>query len=139
MLDATLRKLLDPTLKPIASLLVKIGFCANEVTILGFFIGVISWYALAINHYYFALGMIILNRFFDGIDGLIAQKTNPTELGGYLDIVLDFIFYSGVPFFFAIGKPEFAIYSSFLIFYKLKTFQIFSFHFFSILQNFTKI
>lgn len=121
MLDTTFRKLVDPALNRIAAILVKIGFSANSITIIGFLIGVIGWIALAMNLYYLALGMIITNRIFDGLDGLIAQKTTKTEIGGYLDIVLDFLFYSGVPFFFALGKPEVGLPASFLIFSFLGT------------------
>ena len=39
-----------------------------------------------------------------------------SDLGGYLDIVLDFLFYSGVVFFFAVGRPEEALPAAFLIF-----------------------
>lgn len=116
MLDTTLRKILDPALKPAACLLVNIGFSANQITILGFIFGVFSWITLAMNMYYFALGMIIISRVLDGLDGMVAQKTIQTQIGGFLDIVLDFIFYSGVPFFFAIGRPEFTLSASFLIF-----------------------
>ena len=116
MLDATVRKLVDPALNPIATILVKIGFSANSITIIGFLIGIVGWIALAMNLYYLALGMIIINRIFDGLDGLMAQITTKTEIGGYLDIVLDFLFYSGVPFFFAVGKPEIGLPASFLIF-----------------------
>lgn len=116
MLDTTLRKFVDPALSPIATTLVKTGFSANNITIIGFFIGVAGWIALAMNHYYLALGMIVTNRIFDGLDGLMAQKTTKTDIGGYLDIVLDFLFYSGVPFFFALGKPEVGLPASFLIF-----------------------
>jgi phosphatidylglycerophosphate synthase len=116
MLDTTFRKLLDPALNQIATILVKTGFSANSITIIGFLIGIIGWIALAMNLYYLALGMIVTNRIFDGLDGLIAQKTTKTEIGGYLDIVLDFLFYSGVPFFFAVGKPEVGLPASFLIF-----------------------
>ena len=116
MLDTTLRKLVNPALNPIATILVKTGISANGITIIGFLIGVVGWIALAMNLYYLALGMIVINRIFDGLDGLIAQKTTKTETGGYLDIVLDFIFYSGVPFFFVVGKPEVGLPASFLIF-----------------------
>lgn len=116
MLDITIRKLIDPALKSTARLFVKTGISANSFTIIGFLFGVLSWIALASNLYYIALGMILLNRFFDGLDGMIADLTIRTELGGYLDIVLDFIFYSGVPFFFALGKPEISLSASFLIF-----------------------
>ncbi|MEI7852181.1 MAG: CDP-alcohol phosphatidyltransferase family protein [Planctomycetota bacterium] len=116
MLDTTLRKLVNPALNPIATMLVKTGISANSITIIGFLIGVVGWIALALNLYYLALGIIVINRIFDGLDGLMAQKTTKTEIGGYLDIVLDFIFYSGVPFFFVIGKPEVGLPASFLIF-----------------------
>jgi phosphatidylglycerophosphate synthase len=116
MLDTTLRKLVNPALNPIATILVKTGISANGITIIGFLIGVVGWIALAMNLYYLALGMIVINRIFDGLDGLIAQKSTKTEIGGYLDIVLDFIFYSGVPFFFVVGKPEVGLPASFLIF-----------------------
>ena len=116
MLDTTLRKLVNPALNPIATILVKTGISANSITIIGFLIGVVGWVALAMNLYYLALGMIVTNRIFDGLDGLIAQKTTKTEIGGYLDIVLDFLFYSGVPFFFVVGKPEVGLPASFLIF-----------------------
>jgi phosphatidylglycerophosphate synthase len=96
--------------------MVKTGISANSITIIGFLIGVVGWIALAMNLYYLALGMIVINRIFDGLDGLIAQKSTKTEIGGYLDIVLDFIFYSGVPFFFVVGKPEVGLPASFLIF-----------------------
>ena len=116
MLDLTFRKLVDPALNPIATILVKVGFSANTITIIGFLIGIVGWIALAMNQYYLALGMIAINRIFDGLDGLMAQKTTKTEIGGFLDIVLDFLFYSGVPFFFAVGKPEIGLPASFLIF-----------------------
>ena len=116
MLDITIRKLIDPALKSVARLFVKTGISANSITIIGFLFGVLSWVALASNLYYIALGMILLNRFLDGLDGMIAGLTMRTGLGGYLDIVLDFIFYSGVPFFFALGKPEISLSASFLIF-----------------------
>ncbi len=116
MLDTTFRKLVNPALNPIATLMVKTGISANSITIIGFLIGVVGWIALAMNLYYLALGMIVINRIFDGLDGLMAQKTTKTEIGGYLDIVFDFLFYSGVPFFFVVGKPEVGLPASFLIF-----------------------
>src|SRR5262245_47627382 len=52
----------------------------------------------------------------DGLDGAVARRRGPTDLGGYLDIVLDFLFYAGVPFFFAVGRPEEALPAAFLVF-----------------------
>ena len=59
---------------------------------------------------------IALNRVADGLDGALARRLGPTDLGGYLDIVLDFVFYAGVPFFFAVGRPEHGLPAAFLVF-----------------------
>ena len=55
-------------------------------------------------------------RLADGLDGAIARHAGITDLGGYLDIVLDFLFYSGVVFGFAVGRPDQALAAAFLIF-----------------------
>src|SRR5262245_39628924 len=52
----------------------------------------------------------------DGLDGAVARHRGPTDLGGYLDILLDFLFYAGVPFFFAVGRPGEALPAAFLVF-----------------------
>ena len=59
--------------------------------------------------FYSAVGtvvLILLNRLADGLDGAIARNTQTTDLGGYLDIVCDFLVYSGVVFGFALARPE---------------------------------
>ncbi len=63
-----------------------------------------------------AATLIVANRLADGLDGAVARRNGITDLGGYLDIVLDFIFYAGVPFFFAVGRPAAALPAAFLTF-----------------------
>lgn len=116
LLDPIARKLIHQPLDAIARMALAVGLTANRVSILGFVIGVGAWGALAIQAHTIAACLIILNRFADGVDGAIARRVGPTDLGGYLDITLDFLFYAGVPFFFAVGIPEQAIPASFLIF-----------------------
>jgi phosphatidylglycerophosphate synthase len=82
----------------------------------GFLMGAAAWAALAWNWYGLAAGLILANRLADGLDGAVARRGGLTDLGGYLDIVLDFIFYAGVPFFFAVGRPEAALPAAFLAF-----------------------
>ena len=60
--------------------------------------------------------LIIANRVFDGLDGAVARSTGGTDLGAYLDITLDFLFYSAVPFAFAVADPANAMAAAFLIF-----------------------
>jgi phosphatidylglycerophosphate synthase len=116
LLDGMIRKRIDPLLDRIGARLARWGFGANAVTIGGFVIGVGAWVALAFGFYPLALGLIAGNRVADGLDGAIARRRGVTDLGGYLDIVLDFIFYSGVPFFFAVGAPKNALPALFLVF-----------------------
>ena len=61
-------------------------------------------------------GLFLLNRVADGLDGAVARASMTTDFGGYLDIVCDFVFYSAIPFAFAVALPENAFASAFLIF-----------------------
>ena len=60
--------------------------------------------------------LIIANRVCDGLDGAVARSAGGTDLGAYLDITLDFLFYSAVPFAFAVADPANAMAAAFLIF-----------------------
>jgi len=101
LLPAT-RKILDLP----ARLLVRVGVSADQVTITGFIIGLLAVPFLAFELYELALTAILLNRLCDGLDGAVARRTQLTDAGGFLDIVLDFIFYSAVVFGFLLAAPE---------------------------------
>lgn len=116
MLDAAIRRFIDPPLDLAGRGLARLGIEANAVTGAGFFFGVASWLALAAGSYRAALVLIVLNRLADGLDGAVARHRGVSDLGGYLDILADFIFYAGVPFAFAIGRPASALAASFLVF-----------------------
>ena len=116
MLDSPLRKLLDPPVNRIGAAVARGGVPANAVTLVGFVIGLTGAAALAFEAHGWALALILINRAFDGLDGAVARHSGITDLGGYLDIVLDFLFYSAVVFGFAVGRPEDALAAAFLIF-----------------------
>jgi phosphatidylglycerophosphate synthase len=116
VLDARIRKVIDPPLDRVGAALARLGLSANAVTVVGFLLGAGAWVALALASYPLALALIALNRAADGLDGAVARRRGATDLGGYLDIVLDFFFYAGVPFFFAVGRPEAALPAAFLVF-----------------------
>ena len=90
----------------LAKRLIRIGLSADQVTIGGFIIGMSVIPLLAMQLYIPALIAIILNRLSDGLDGTIARMTTSTDRGAYLDIVLDFLFYSAVPIGFALAEPS---------------------------------
>jgi phosphatidylglycerophosphate synthase len=116
VLDARIRRAIDPVLDGLGRLLARAGLGANAITVLGFLIGTGAWGALAAGAHLLALALILGNRLADGLDGAVARRNGTTDLGGYLDIVLDFIFYAGVPFFFAVGQPDDALPAAFLAF-----------------------
>ena len=116
MLDRAARRLIDPALDAAASGAASLRLTANQVTVLGFAVGLAAIAAIAAQLYLVGLGLLLLNRLADGVDGCLARRHGPTDLGGYLDIVLDFIIYSGLAFAFALAQPERALAAAFLIF-----------------------
>lgn len=105
MFDPLLAPLSRKILQPPARYLVSRQVSANQVTLAGFAVGMLALPALALGWFGLALLCILLNRLADGLDGAVARQTQTTDAGGYLDIVLDFIFYSAVPFGFLLYDP----------------------------------
>lgn len=106
MLDRVARRVIDPCLLPLASLLVRAGVPATAITVAGFCVGISAAVAVAFQEYSVAALLILLNRLGDGLDGMVARQTRSTDRGGFLDIVLDMIFYGAVPLGFAFSRPE---------------------------------
>jgi phosphatidylglycerophosphate synthase len=105
MFDARLRSMIDPLLGVAAKVIAKTSVGANAVTVIGAFIGVGAAYAIAREQYLLGLLLIIANRLADGLDGPLARIFGPTEFGGYLDSLADYVFYVAVPIGFAIAAP----------------------------------
>ncbi len=105
MLDGTAKALIDPYLTRIGNKLALLGVTADAVTWAGFGIGVLA--ALAISWQFYLSGLVLLlaSRLADGLDGAVARATKKTDLGGYLDIVLDFAFYGLIPLGFVFADP----------------------------------
>ena len=116
MLDTTLRRLIDPPLDAAGRRLAASGLSANGVTLGGFLLGLAALPMLAAGQFGWALIVILLNRLADGLDGAIARVRGVTDLGGYLDILCDFLFYGAVVFGFALAAPENRLAGAFLLF-----------------------
>lgn len=80
-------------------------YSADQITLLGFALGLLALPALAFGWFALALALIVLNRLLDGLDGAIARINGPTDRGAFLDISLDFLFYASVPLGFAFFDP----------------------------------
>ncbi|WP_346433089.1 CDP-alcohol phosphatidyltransferase family protein [Breoghania sp.] len=103
MLDAFVRPMIDPPLNATGPWLARHGAGANTVTLAGFALGIAGAAAIALHHPLVGLIFVIASRIADGLDGAIARATRPSDMGGYLDIVCDFLFYGAVPFAFVVA------------------------------------
>ena len=116
MLDAHVRPLVDRCLNPAGRLLARVGITANQISVIGFGFGLAAALAVMLGSEPAAVVLIAANRICDGLDGAVARASGTSDLGAYLDITLDFLFYSAIPFAFAVADPEKALAASFLIF-----------------------
>ena len=105
MLDGAVRRLIEPGLDRLGAALARRGVSADQITVLGFAIGVAAAGAIATKLYLPGLALILVSRLCDGLDGAVARAREKTDRGGFLDIVLDFAFYGIVPLAFVLAEP----------------------------------
>jgi len=106
MLDAAFRSRLDGPLDRLVAPLERIGVSPNAVTAGGFAIGVAACVAIAYERWWLGLALWLANRLADGLDGPLARRRGPTDLGGLFDITADFAIYGGVLVAIGIALPE---------------------------------
>ncbi|MGL4959100.1 MAG: CDP-alcohol phosphatidyltransferase family protein [Plesiomonas sp.] len=117
MLDRFVLTYTRPAQTWLAHRAIQSGFTADRLTLIGFVIGLCVIPLLAFQLPLWALLAILINRIIDGLDGTVARLSTPTDRGGFLDIVLDFLFYSAVPLGFALySPPENALAAATLIY-----------------------
>ena len=106
MLDGPIRRHIHEPLDRIGVGLEKLGLTPNQMTGIGFVIGVGACVFVATGRWYIGLGMWLLNRIVDGLDGPLARRVGPTELGGFFDIMADFAIYGGIVLAIGFHVPE---------------------------------
>ncbi|MDC3211975.1 CDP-alcohol phosphatidyltransferase family protein [Pseudoalteromonas distincta] len=107
MLDKFITPVIKPLLTPVVMLMHKRGITADQLTVVGFLVGLLAVPLLAFEIWYGALVAIALNRILDGLDGALARYANQSSsAGGFLDITLDFLFYAAIPLGFILANPE---------------------------------
>lgn len=105
MLDARARRVLSPGLDAVGGRLAAAGVPAIALTAVGWVAGVAACLAVVAHAWLWALVLWLLNRLLDGLDGPVARRHGPSDLGGFLDIVADFSIYSGFIVAVAIAQP----------------------------------
>ncbi|WP_457582199.1 CDP-alcohol phosphatidyltransferase family protein [Ensifer canadensis] len=106
MLDGALKRRLDPVLDRLGAALARGGVSADTVTGAGLALGLIAAALIAGQYYLAAAALIVVSRLCDGLDGAVARATRKTDFGGFLDIVLDFVFYGAIPLGFIVADPQ---------------------------------
>ncbi len=116
MLDGVIRPYIDPPLNRVGRRLAALGISANAVTLVGFAVGMAAVPAIGAGNYLPGLALILASRVFDGLDGAVARAAGaPSDFGGYLDIVCDFVLYSAWVFGFALADPDYSVAAAFLM------------------------
>ena len=118
MLDPLMRRLIDPPLAKMAALVAHapIGISANQLTLVGFALGLAACGLAAQGLFLAALAALLLNRLADGLDGAIARQTGAeSHIGAYLDIVCDFIVWALLPLAFIAHDVENALAAALLL------------------------
>lgn len=107
MIDKTLRVPKETLLNPLVRGPLR-RIHPTAVTIAAAGVGVAAAVAAWQEAYLPALGLWMLNRVLDGLDGTLARSTGQqSDLGAYLDIVLDHVVYVAIPLglALAVGTP----------------------------------
>jgi len=93
------------------------GISPNFISLVGFALGLLAINFLSMEMYLSALICILINRIFDALDGTVARYKEVTDFGVFFDATLDYIFYAGVIWGFALANPSRnAIAAAFLLF-----------------------
>ena len=115
MFDRQIQKFTQKPFIYISKLFLKF-ISPNQMTLIGFGFGVLMCLSIIVDQYFIGLIFLFLNRLSDGLDGAMARLQNPTPLGGYLDIVLDFLVYGGFVVSFGITEQNNSFFSIILLF-----------------------
>jgi phosphatidylglycerophosphate synthase len=115
MFDRSIQRLTQKPLSILGKFLLKI-FKPNQITIIGFFFGIVMCFLIFIHSYLLAILFLFINRLCDGLDGVMARQTSPSPLGAYLDIILDFIIYAAFILVFSLQNEINLLTGVFLLF-----------------------
>mgnify|MGYP005853658865 CR=1 FL=1 len=103
MIDDVLRIPKEKIMEPLAKALP--GVSPTAITVTACLVGVASGAAAIGQQYGLALGLWGANRLLDGLDGTMARANGKqSDLGGYLDLVLDMVVYAAIPLGLALGS-----------------------------------
>lgn len=123
MFDAPVRRVVARVLAAPARALARAGVSPNAATIAAALLGMAAALLIASNRSLSGIGVWLVSRVLDGMDGVLGRATGRTSsFGGYLDITLDMLAYCAMVLGFAVIHPEGgAVWAAILVGYVLVT------------------
>jgi len=106
MLDARVRAIYGPSLDRLAARVAARGVSPGAVTAAALLAGIGACVAAALGAWAPALALWLVNRALDGLDGAVARCGRPSDLGGMLDFLADFVVYGGFVVAVAVAVPD---------------------------------
>lgn len=107
MIDAPVRRLLGRWLAPAGRWLGRAGITPNALTMVGAALGVTAALLIARGAAWTGLGVWLVSRAVDALDGIVAREAGlASAFGGYLDITLDMVAYGAMVLGFAAVHPQ---------------------------------
>lgn len=115
MLDTHGRKYISPLLKAMANFFLRLKMTPNNITVIGFLIGLLPFVFIYFDKYLMAVLFLWVSGFFDAVDGEMARiSNNSTPFGTLMDVTFDRIVEIGVILAMALKHPQFRLELLFL-------------------------
>lgn len=90
MLDTHARKYVQPIIKFIAHIFIKLGLGANFVTLFAFIVGIIAAITYLAGFRVAAVVILWISGLFDAVDGTVARETSSSSpFGSVMDVTFD--------------------------------------------------
>lgn len=107
VMDETVRRALRGGLTPLARTVGAAGLQPWHLTLLGLVVGLGAAVAVGLGRWWLGLGLWLVSRLADGLDGVLARlDADATDAGGFLDIMADFAVYGGFVLGVAVALPD---------------------------------
>ncbi len=105
MFDNRMRQIKETVFRPFAVWFQKVP--PVLLTLVSLLFGFFAFALLIYQIYWLAFAAWFLNRVFDALDGVVARmQGSQSDLGGYLDILVDFVVYAMIPLGLVLGQPS---------------------------------
>ncbi|MCB2290570.1 CDP-alcohol phosphatidyltransferase family protein [Clostridium sp. CS001] len=110
MLDTHGRKYISPLLKAMANFFLRLKMTPNNITVIGFLIGLLPFVFIYFDKYLMAVLFLWVSGFFDAVDGEMARiSNNSTPFGTLMDVTFDRIVEIGVILAIALKHPQYRL------------------------------